>query len=154
MSSEETNQPPKLTDQELADQLALKIRRYTLDKKKCEKEFAKLRKVKGDYEGRRNVWSYWMNRHERAEYFLERAQPQLAQLVLKGIFPVLPEETVSFRVKRIFGADPAEQNDMALIHQEPLEFEEGTSTCDWCGKTCTQWITTDEDEIVCAECIG
>jgi len=105
---EEAEQPTeKLSDQEFANELALTIRRYTFDVEECKKQIQSAIKAinNGGGPGEFDRHTFWVNRLVGRQKYLEYAQPKLAELVARGVFPVIPEETLKFRFKRMLGID-------------------------------------------------
>jgi len=97
----------KQSDQEFANELALTIRRYTFDVEECKKQIQTATKDinGGGGPGAHDHHVFWVHRLVGRQKYMDYAQPKLAELVAKGIFPVIPEETLKFRLKRMLGID-------------------------------------------------
>jgi hypothetical protein len=95
------------SDQEWANELALEIRRSTFDIEECKKQIKAATKAinNGGEAGAHDRHVFWVHRLVGRQKYLEYAQPILSGLVAKGIFPVIPEETLKYRFKRMLGID-------------------------------------------------
>jgi hypothetical protein len=93
------------SDQEWANELAFEIRRSTFDIEECKKQIRAATKAINNGGGAdahdRHV--FWVHRLVGRQKHLEYAQPILSRLVARGIFPVIPEETLKYRFKRMLG---------------------------------------------------